>query len=200
IKTENALSELASENFTPVLLRNATVYGYSPKLRLDLVVNNLVAHAIINGKIKLYSDGKAYRPIIHVDDLARFFLHLVKAKKDLIHNRIFNVGSDDQNFSIIDIAKKIQKQLPKLEIIFAKNANADKRNYKVNFGNLKKTFSNFKFKMDIDKGIRELIEIIFKNKITFKNFEESGKFVRIKRLKDLIKSRKVNDGLYWNRP
>lgn len=196
IQTENALLGLASENFTPILLRNATVYGCSPKLRLDLVVNNLVAHAITTGKIMLYSDGKAYRPVIHVKDLARFFLYAAKAKKKFVYNQIFNVGSNDQNFLIIDIAKRIQKQLTGLKIVFAKNANPDKRNYKVNFNKLKKTFPNFKFQMDIAKGIKELIRILSKNKLTFKDFE-SGKFIRIRRIKELMFTQKINNDLYW---
>lgn len=196
IETENALKELASDNFTPVLLRNSTVYGYSPKLRLDLVVNNLVAHALTTRKITLNSDGKAYRPIVHVNDLANFFIHIVKANRKFVHNQIFNVGSDNQNFLIMDLAEKIQKHLPNLKIIFDKNASSDKRNYKVNFQKLKKTFPKFKFRMGIDDGINELIKILLKYKLTLRDFE-SGKFIRIRQIKNLLKTHEIDNNLFW---
>lgn len=196
IETENVLKELANDNFTPVLLRNSTVYGYSPKLRLDLVVNNLVAHALTTKKITLNSDGKAYRPIVHVSDLANFFIQIIKVNRKFIHNQIFNVGSDNQNFLIMDLAKKVQKHLPNLEIAFDKNASSDKRNYKVNFQKLKKTFPEFKFRMGIDDGINELIKILFKYKLTLQDFE-SGKFIRIRQIKNLLKTHEIDSDLFW---
>lgn len=194
--TETVLKEMASDNFSPVLLRNSTVYGYSPKMRMDLVVNNLVAWAITTGKITLLSDGRAWRPLIHVYDLSRIFMLVVQCSKKLIHNQVFNVGSDDQNYLITNIALEINRQLPKCKIVFGNGASADKRNYKVNFQKLKKTFPNFNFEMDVPKGVSELIKIFSDNKLTINEFE-SKKYIRLKGIRNLLDNRKVDENLYW---
>lgn len=196
VQTEKALMEMTNDDFSPVVLRNPTVYGYSPKMRLDLVVNNLVAWVITTGKINLLSDGKAWRPLIHINDLARVFTLMIEAKKSLVHGQIFNVGIDSQNYLIIDIAQEIQRQLPKCKIVFADQVTTDKRSYKINFHKFNSTFPKFKFEMDLSDGVAELVNFFRKHKLISADLE-SKKYSRIKGLKYLLHKHKINKELYW---
>lgn len=196
IDTEKTLLKMADDNFSPVILRNATVYGYSPKMRLDLVVNNLVAWAMTTGKITLLSDGKSWRPLIHVYDLARIFTMIAESDKKKIHNQVVNVGLDSQNFLISDIAWEIHRQLPDCEVVFGENASSDKRNYRVSFQKFKNIFPRFTFEMDVSKGISELVEVFSKNKLTFKDFK-SKKYIRLEGIKDLLANHQISESLYW---
>lgn len=198
VDTENFLREIADDKFSPVILRNSTVYGCSPKQRMDLVVNNLVAWAVTTGKINLLSDGKAWRPLIDVYDLSRIFLLMLKSPKELIHNETFNIGSTNQNYLVKDVALEINKKMPKCQITFGIGATFDKRNYRVNFDKLEKTFPDFKFKINLSKSISNLIKEFSKINLTKKEFE-SDKYIRINRIKKLLVSKKLNKNLYWIR-
>lgn len=195
LDTEKELLKLSDENFNSLIMRNATVYGYSPKLRLDLVVNNLVASAVATGEIKLLSDGKAWRPLMHVLDLSRIFLQFLNSDTAL-YNTIYNVGEDKQNILVKDIADLIYAELPDCRITYASNSSADKRNYKVDFRKLKNTFPSFEFKMDIKKGVQELILRLRENKFTAKDFF-GEKFIRLKTLTSLMEKNKIIHDLYW---
>ncbi len=196
VLTERALLAMADDNFSPVILRNPTVYGRSPNMRLDLVVNNLVAWAMTSGKIVLLSDGRAWRPVIHISDLARVFMLIVDSPKTLIHNQIFLVGVNNQNYLIIDIAREIHRQLPKCQIVFANKRTRDRRSYKVDFAKFNNTFPRFKFKVGLSDGIRELIKFFLKTKLQLEDLE-SEKYSRIKGLKYLLDNHKIDKKLYW---
>jgi nucleoside-diphosphate-sugar epimerase len=196
VDTENVLLELNDKNFSCVLLRNSTVYGYSPKMRMDLVVNNLVAYAMTTGNITLLSDGKAWRPLVHVKDLAKVFMEMIKAEGSFIDGQIFNVGTNKQNQLIIDIAKEIHIQLPSCDIAFGNSPSSDKRNYKVNFNKLKKTFPNLIFDYTIPMGISELINEYKNSKLTKDEFL-GYKYIRLNTILHLQKHKKINSNLYW---
>src|ERR1700730_18765065 len=116
IETEQAVSSLADNNFTPAYLRNATAYGHSPMLRVDLVVNNLLACAVATGEIRIMSDGSPWRPLIHCRDIARAFVAFMTAPKDKIHNRAINVGGNNENYQVRDIADRVKQLIPTAKI------------------------------------------------------------------------------------
>ena len=133
IETEQAVSALADQNFSPAYLRNATAYGNSPMLRIDLVVNNLLACAVATGEIRIMSDGSPWRPLIHCRDIARAFIAFMNAPKENIHNKAINVGGNQENYQVRDIADKVQKLVPTAKITYTGEVGADPRNYRVKF-------------------------------------------------------------------
>ncbi|MBI2031232.1 MAG: SDR family oxidoreductase [Candidatus Levybacteria bacterium] len=196
VQTEKALLELSNENFSPIILRNPTVHGYSPNIRLDLVVNNLVACAIANRKIILLSDGRAWRPVIHVKDLSRVFMLMIESQRLLVHNQVFLVGENSQNYLIINIAQEIHGQLPECKIVFGDKKSRDRRSYKMNFYKFNTKFPKFRFKMNLQKSISELIKFFKETKLTAAELK-SADYFRMKKLKYLLDSRKINKKLYW---
>lgn len=158
IEVEKALSKLASDDFSPVYLRNATAYGTSPRLRLDLVLNNLLASAYTTGVIRVMTDGTPWRPLIHCRDIARAFLHFLHAPRELTHDRAFNIGSGRETYQVRDVANLVQELLPESELSFAPGAGADPRDYKVDFTRLETTFPDFRLDYDLERGARELLD------------------------------------------
>lgn len=157
ILAERALSELATPSFSPVYLRNATAYGSSPRLRLDLVLNNLLASAWATGVIRVLSDGSPWRPLIHCRDIARAFVRLLAAPREAIHDQAFNVGSSAETYQVRDVARLVQELVPDAELGFAEGAGPDPRDYKVDFGKLERTFPDFRLEYDLARGARELL-------------------------------------------
>jgi nucleoside-diphosphate-sugar epimerase len=131
VLVERDVRKLASDSFTPVFLRNATAYGVSPRIRFDLVLNNLLAWAFCTGEVRLKSDGKPWRPIVHIEDISRAFLAALQAPQEVVHNKAFNVGVPGENFRIREIATIVQETVPGSELSFAPEASPDKRNYRV---------------------------------------------------------------------
>lgn len=193
VNSELELLKLKDTDFSPVILRNATAYGVSSNLRLDLVVNNLVCAAITTGKVKLLSDGTAWRPLLHVEDMSRAFITCLIASNSKVSGEIFNVGSNDDNFTVREIAKKIKNVVPNSEIEYAENANKDSRSYRVNFDKITNHL-NFKTKWTLDKGIKHIYEIMKKQNISENDLNDK-KFYRVKFLKYLIEQGKINQNL-----
>lgn len=197
VNTEKEIAKFADKAFSPVFLRNATVYGVSPMLRVDLVVNNLVSWAYTTQKIKIMSDGTPWRPLIHINDLCKAFIAVLKAPQGLIHNETFNIGRNSENYQIKDIADTIKHVMPECEIEYTGEHGADSRTYKVNFTKVEKVLAKyFKTNWNIEKGIKELIDVYKKNKFTFDDFQ-SGKFIRLKQIHNLLNSGKVDENLFW---
>ncbi len=131
---EEDVSALADDDFSPVFLRNATAYGVSPRLRTDLVVNNLTGIACLNGEVLLTSDGTAWRPLVHVEDISRAFIACLEAPREIIHNQSFNIGSTTENYQIREVAETVQGVIPDSRVVIGHGATADVRNYRVDCG------------------------------------------------------------------
>ena len=195
VLNEIELSKMADDNFSPVIFRNATVYGASPRMRFDLVVNNLSGLAWTTNEIKMQSDGKPWRPFIHILDVCDAVACGLKAPIESIHNQIFNVGDTRSNYQIREIAEIISSVFPGCKMSLNKNA-VDKRNYKVNFDKISSSLPGFKCKRNVEIGAKELLDI-FKMINMKKEIFESNDYTRLKQINFLIKTDQVNDNLFW---
>jgi nucleoside-diphosphate-sugar epimerase len=185
VRTERDVSALADDDFSPVFLRNATAYGVSPRLRFDLVLNNLTAWAFTTGKILMKSDGSPWRPIVHIEDIARAFAAVLNAPREFIHNEIFNVGLSKENLQIKDIAGIVGETIPGCKVQFAADASSDKRNYRVNCDKLPTVIPSYTPQWNARSGAKELYEAYKKNGITLKDFE-GPRYQRIGHIRKLI--------------
>ncbi len=182
IEAEKAIHALADQNFTPISLRNATAYGHSPMLRVDLVVNNLLACGLSRGDIRVMSDGSPWRPLIHCKDIARAFIAFMNAPKEKVHNQIVNVGGNHQNFQVRDVLNKVKELIPQAHIVYTGEVGADPRNYRVNFDKLEELLPDFSLEYTLEKGMEELLKKYKQNKFSLQDFE-GPKFVRLRTLK-----------------
>ena len=196
VLVEAEVSKLADKNFSPIFLRNATAYGVSPRLRFDLVLNNLVAWAMCTGRVLLKSDGSPWRPFVHIEDISRAFLAALESPRDLVHNQALNVGRSDQNFQIKDIAQVVEQTVPGCRIEFAGDAEPDKRCYRVDFSRIGKVLPGFKPEWDIPRGAKELYEAYKKVGLCVEDFE-GVRYKRIDHIKSLLASGRLDLSLRW---
>jgi nucleoside-diphosphate-sugar epimerase len=155
VAADAAILALADDRFAPVSMRNATAYGVSPRLRLDIVLNNLVAWAHTTGAVRLQSDGRAWRPLVHIRDIAKATLTLLEAPPDLIRGEAFNIGSADQNYTIRALAEIVRQRLPHCDVEFAEGAAADARSYRVDFSKFESRFPECGFEWTAERGADE---------------------------------------------
>jgi nucleoside-diphosphate-sugar epimerase len=158
VLVEQELSKLADANFSPAYLRNATAYGVSRRLRADIVVNSLVGHAFTTGKVLLQSDGTPWRPLVHIRDIIQAFQVMLSAPLEVIHNQAFNVGDTKENYQMRQVAELVAQVVPNCEIAFAPGASADTRNYRVDFGKIRRLLPEFQPRWTLRQGIEELYE------------------------------------------
>lgn len=182
IEAERDISLLADENFSPAFLRNSTAYGYSPMLRIDLVVNNLLGCAVTRGDIRIMSDGTPWRPLIHCRDIANAFNAFLKAPREVIHNKAVNIGDNKENFQVKDVADLVQKFVPSAKIIFTGEVGEDPRNYRVKFDMLNKLLPDFKLEYTLSKGMEELNRWFNEKQFSLSDFE-GEKYVRLRTLR-----------------
>ena len=193
VNSEMGLLKLKDTGFSPVILRNATAYGISTNLRLDLVVNNLVCAAISTGKVKLLSDGTAWRPLLHIEDMSKAFIACLKASDLKISGEIFNVGSNDDNYTVREIAEKVERIVPNSKIEYSENANKDSRSYRVDFSKIKNKL-NFNTEWNLEKGIHHIYDVMKEQNISEEDLNNKI-FYRVKYLKYLIEKGFVNHNL-----
>ena len=193
---EQGISKLADDNFSPSFLRNGTIYGVSSRMRFDTVLNDLVGTAVTTKQVKLFSDGKPWRPVIHVADVARAFLTVLQAPLADVHNQAFNTGANHLNHQVIELAEIVTKTVPGCTLEVLAQPGADQRTYKADFGKFAKVFPKFEWKWDAVKGAQELYETFERIELTREMFTDK-RFTRLKWLRHLLDTKQLNDKLRW---
>jgi nucleoside-diphosphate-sugar epimerase len=196
VNTEKDVKPLGDHNFSVTFLRNATAYGVSPKLRLDLVVNNLIGWAMTTGEIRIMSDGSPWRPLVHAEDIARAFVAVVETVSKDVNGKSFNVGVENENYQIKDIAKLVGKVVPNCKVVITGEHPSDSRSYRVDFTKIANELPAFKPKWKLPQAI----ENIYLNYKKFGMDDErfNGRyFNRLQQLEHLMKRGAINNDLYW---
>jgi nucleoside-diphosphate-sugar epimerase len=194
IRSEKDISKLADSSFSPTFLRSATAYGVSPLLRFDLVLNNLVAWAYTTGTVLLKSDGMAWRPIVHIEDMSRAFIAVLGAPHDLIHNEVFNVGINEENYRVRELAEVVKDSVTDSRIEYAGNAEPDKRSYRVNFSKIHRALPEFKAQWNARRGAKQLYEVYEKVGFTLQEFE-GPRYRRISHIEEGVNTGRLDKTL-----
>ncbi len=194
VLAERELSRLADDSFSPTYLRNATAYGASPRLRLDIVVNNLTAVALTTGEVRLQSDGTPWRPLVHIEDISRAFLAVLEAPREIVHDQAFNVGRAEDNVQVRDIADMVRDAVPGAVVSLADDAGPDLRNYRVDFSKLVGSFPDLKLQWTTSAGVTELLTAYRTHGMTLDDFN-SSRYVRLRRIRELIEAGQLDDML-----
>jgi nucleoside-diphosphate-sugar epimerase len=196
VRAEEGLRGLADATFSPVSMRNATAYGVSPRLRLDVVLNNLAAWAHTTRRIRLLSDGSAWRPLVHVEDIARTTVALLGAPREIVHDQAFNVGSEQQNVRIRDLAEILHVLLG-CDVEMGEDAAPDPRSYRVDFSKLARALPELRLEWTIERGAEELVRAYEERGLTFGDFQDAGRYTRIAELERLLARAELDDELRW---
>ncbi len=185
VYAERDIREMADESFSPVFLRNATAYGISPRQRGDLVIPNLTAFAYCTGEVKLESDGTPWRPLAHIRDISGAMIAALQAPREAIHNEAFNVGRNEDNYQIRDIAKMVERTVPDSRVTLSEGASPDKRSYRVSFDKITTRLPGFEAKWTVERGVQEAYEAFRAADLQMEDFL-SSRFIRLKRVEELI--------------
>lgn len=196
VQAEDQLSELADDSFSPTFMRNATVYGVSPRLRADVVLNNLVGWAFTTGQVKVLSDGTPCRPIVHVEDVARAALALLEAPLAVVHNEAFNIGVDEENYRISELAEIACDAVPGSRIEYAEGGGPDPRSYRVDFGKLRRSVPQYRPSWNARSGAQELVDAYRSVGLTLDTFQ-ADRYTRLARLKLLMDHGALDANLRW---
>ncbi len=196
ILAEQRLSDLADSHFSPVFFRCATAHGYSPRIRFDLVVNNLVAWAYTEGRILIKSDGSPWRPFVHIADICRAFIAVLNAPITSVHNQVFNVGETGENYQIRQVAEFVKQIVPDCQLEYSSDAGPDKRCYRVSSAKLAAILPSFVPEWTVERSIRDLLHFYISFALQQGEFE-GPKYNRIAHLRELMRTGKLDKDLRW---
>lgn len=194
VLVEADVAQLADASFSPTFLRNATAYGVSPRLRADIVVNNLVGIAYTTGEIVIQSDGTPWRPLVHIEDISRAFLAVLEAPREAIHNEAFNVGSSDENYQVRDVAAIVQDVVPGCSVRYMEGGGPDPRCYRVNCDKLRAHLPGFRTEWTVRRGVEELYARFSAQRLTAEQFDG---YIRLRRIQELLRSNRLDPSLRW---
>jgi len=197
VRVEQEVSPLADDSFSPTFLRNATAYGVSPRLRADLVVNNLVGYAYTTGEVLIASDGTPWRPLVHVQDIARAFIAVLQAPRERVHNQAFNVGQTGENYQIRDVAAMVEEIVPGCRVKYAEGGGPDLRCYRVNCDKIARTLPEFQPQWTVRRGIEQLYAAFRDHGLTVEEFTGS-RYIRIKHISSLLAAGRLDATLRWS--
>jgi nucleoside-diphosphate-sugar epimerase len=196
VEVERDVGILTDDNFSPTFLRASTAYGMSPRIRFDLVVNNLTAWAFTTGEVYLKSDGSPWRPLVHVEDICRAYISILESDRDLVHGKAFNIGTTSENYQIREVAEIVHDIVPNCEIGFAEGAEPDLRCYRVDCNLLSRTVHGFKPQWTVRRGVEQLLEAYQRVGLTLDDFE-GPRFKRIAHVKQLLDEGRLDNTLRW---
>jgi nucleoside-diphosphate-sugar epimerase len=193
VKVEADVGDMADQDFSPVFLRNATAFGFSPRLRADIVLNNLVGHAVVSGEVKVLSDGTPWRPLVHVSDIARAFLAVLAAPRNAVHNLAFNVGSPGNNVTVAEIANSVLEAVPGADLKITGEAGGDQRSYRVDFSLMERLVPAYRPAWTISRGAGELVSSYRKYGFDRESF--TTRFTRLARIKQRLEAGAIGPDL-----
>ncbi|MDR8407480.1 SDR family oxidoreductase [Nonomuraea sp. 3-1Str] len=182
VRVEDDLAELADADFSPVFLRNATAFGFSPRLRADIVLNNLVGHAHLTGEVRVLSDGTPWRPLVHARDIAEAFLRALTASREAVHGRAFNVGTERNNVTVAEIAAEVAEAVPGSTLVITGETGSDPRSYRVDFSRVRQALPGYEARWTVKEGAAELVDAYRAYGLTRHDFER--RYTRLARLSD----------------
>jgi nucleoside-diphosphate-sugar epimerase len=196
VYVERDVAPMADDQFSPTFMRNATAYGVSPRLRLDIVLNDLVAWAYTRGKVHIKSDGTPWRPIVHIRDIILAVVCVLDAPREVVHKQVFNVGRTEENYRISELAVIVKEAVPGCQVEFAPGGGPDKRCYRVNCDKIRRVLPTFRPQWNARKGAKELYDAFHAVKLTFEDIER-GSYVRMNQIHRLLKSGRLDSSLRW---
>jgi len=194
VLVERDVSQLADTTFSPIFFRNATAYGVSPRLRADIVVNNLVGVAYTTGEVLIQSDGTPWRPLVHIEDISRAFLAALETPRDAIHNQAFNIGSTSENYQIREIADMVREVVPGCSVRYLEGGGPDPRCYRVNCDKVSTALPGFRTQWTVRRGVEELYEAFRSNALTSKAFEQ---YFRLPQIQSHLQAGRLDAALRW---
>lgn len=198
VRVEEELLQMAGDNFSPTFLRAATAYGFSPKLRGDVVVNNLVGSALTRGEVRLLSNGLSWRPLLHIEDMCQAFLAALEAPRALVHGQAFNVVAEGENYQIRDVAEIVAEAVQGCGVTFAEGSGPDPRSYRVDGSKIVSTLPAFRPRWTVQKGVDELLSALSSLELSESDFF-GPRFIRLDRLKALLEAGALDSDLRWVR-